>query len=499
MRDAFIIEVDNSLNPLFGSLHQVCFKQFINAFIINDESLHILQNNKDEIIDLVINYPNLMNYIQFLIGDNNISDYIKIIQDNLSISKIQKILRLFEIYELYTFDIDLRKEQIYQPIQVAGNIWKIADLLIAVIISCDIISFIGKNKIYGVKPYGQYIESIDVKEDQKKFILIINMGDTYQKKILKININPKYFNAYLNELKIYNQLRKLSDVEVAEYTEAGVVPVNCDINGKCLVSIKIDGFEHTFELICTEKKNLKTLLHFWKDNIDNNKPINMAYLFGNYYDNIIDFSIYLNKLTHFRKQFILVCIYSVLHDIDIAYNDIGFIHGDMKIDNILIKYPTQKRKLPYSIIFDLDFSYIFEKSIETVESYNLPVNRYLQIEGINSKITREFLHFFDIYMFYVSLNRRLTDAEKTYILMELYNSYTDSYNSTKYFNIISKLTNHLNIKEENFYEVLKFSSIKKIINEFKDKPIFKPLVPVEINIYSEINNILLEQCRHIIP
>ena len=494
MRDAFIIEVDHSLNPIYGSLHQVCFKQFITSFIINDESVHILNHNKEEIIDIVLNYSNLMNNIQFLIGDNNISDYIKIIQDNLSISKIQKIL---EIFEMKTFENYLEKEHIYQPIQVAGSLGKLVDLLITVIVSCDIISLIGKKKIYGIKPYGQNIETIKIDEDHKKFILIINLGDTFQKKILKININPNYFQAYLNELKIYDKLRKISEVRVAEYTEAGIVPANCDINGKCVVSIKIDDFDHTFEFKCI--KNLKTLLHFWKDTIENNKPINIVYLSGNYYDNIIDFSIYLKKLEYLRKQFILVCIYSVLHDIDIAYNDIGFIHGDMKIDNILIKYPTELKKLPNSIIFDLDFSYIFEKSIETVESYNLPVNRYLKIEGISSKITREFLHFFDIYIFYISLNKRLNDLEKTYILLDLYNSYLNNNNSTKYYYIISKLTYDINIKVEHFYEILKFSSIEKMIIDFKHKPIFKLLSSTEITIYTDIHDICAEQRRHIIP
>lgn len=498
MRDAFIIEVDHSLNPIFGSLHQVCFKQFITSFIINDESVHILNHNKDEIIDIVLNYSNLMDNIQFLIGDNNILDYIKIIQDNLSISKIQKILEIFEIYEMKTFENYLEKEHIYQPIQVAGSLGKLIDLLITVIVSCDIISLIGKKKIYGIKPYGENIETIKIDEDHKKFILIINLGDTFQKKILKININPNYFQAYLNELKIYDKLRKISEVRVAEYTEAGIVPANCDINGKCVVSIKIDGFEHTFEFKCI--KNLETLLYFWKDNIENYKPINIVYLSGNYYHNIIDFSIYLKTLEkkYLRNQFILVWIYSVLHDIDIAYNEIGFIHGDMKIDNILIKCPTVKKELPSSIIFDLDFSYIFEKSIKTVESYNLPINRYLKIEGITSKFTRDFLHFFDIYIFYISLNKRLNDLEKTYILLDLYNSYPNNNNSTKYFYIISKLTYDLDFQLVNFYEILKFSSIEKIIIDFKDKPLFKLLSPSEITIYTEIHDICAEQRRHII-
>jgi hypothetical protein len=94
MIETFIIEVDHTFNPVYGSLNESCLKQFINAFIINDSNLSLFRNYKDEIENVIFNNTELSDDIYFLIGDTPIDNIIRIIDDNLSIELKTKLFEL---------------------------------------------------------------------------------------------------------------------------------------------------------------------------------------------------------------------------------------------------------------------------------------------------------------------------------------------------------------------------------------------------------------------
>lgn len=507
MIETFIIEVDQTLNPVYGCLNESCIKQFINTFIIKDSNLSLFQNYKNEIENVIFNNTELSDDIHFLIGDTDINNIIKIIDDNLSIELKTKLFELLEIAQ-NPFELDINDELKYPvEIQVAAGFGSIFGIIITTVIGTAVYLLSGKKKVSGRKPLGDNIETVDeLIKSQKLSILIINFGDRFQKKILKININPNYFQMYLDELTIYNKLREKTRANVAEFTEAYIVASTCDRHGNGTVSLNIDGHNHLFNLldICHPIPLLDKCSHAKKSTI----PIELVYLSGNYYEDTIGFNDYVSNYGPNISN-IKLAVSDILRNISVAYNDIGFIHGDMKIDNVLIQTQAQFKRFTKSIIFDLDFSYVFEK-LQITNLDNLVVNGYLEVPEYDSSnkqnnLTREFLHFFDIYLFNMSLQTYLNIAQLNNILTEIgsmcQNQSSTIENSFKYFYLIYKLTEHYDLSKKQKYkmEMFYYTNIVSNFNKFKKSTKIKTLAPFEKLIFDEVLAIFNNQALYINP
>jgi hypothetical protein len=506
MIETFLYEVDNHLYPVYGCLNESNFEQFLNAFIIKDVNMSLFRDNKEEIIDIILNKKELTDDIQFLFGENDINNLIKIIDDNLSISLKNKLLELLEIpenpIELITNE---NESENMVEIQVAGGFGNIVGLVITGIIGIGVYLLSGKKKLSGRKPYGVNIDdNFPLVKSEKLTILIINFGDKYQKKILKMSINPNYFQGYLKELAIYNDLRAKSRANVAEFNEASIVSSTCDKHGNGSVSLTIDGNNHIFNLLdlCHTTPLLAKCAPAKKSTI----TIELVYLCGNYYEDTIDFYDFVNtykpNITNIK-----LAVFNTLTNISLAYNDIGFIHGDMKIDNVLIETMSNHTQFSKSIIFDLDFSYICNKSLLMKIQDVGEVNTYLRVPEFSSSNTqnyfvREFLHFFDIYLFNMSLQTYLNTKQINDILSEIevmcQNQYGTLANSFKYFYLIYNLTSHYDLSKKKAYELqmLEYFSIVSNFTKFKQSGLKSAS---QNQIYIEISNLFDEQDKYINP
>ena len=505
MLETFTIEVDEKLNLVYGCLNESCLNQFINTFIIKDTNLSLFQYYKDEIVNIIINHTDLIDDIQFFIGDTQIDDVIQIIDDNISYELKMKIFDLLEIPE-NPFQLDTTdKLEFPVQIQVAGGIGNLVGIIITTVIGAAVYLLSGKKKVSGRKPLGQNIESVDeLIKSQKLSILVINYGDRFQQKILKITINPDYFQMYLDELVIYNKLRENTKANVAEFTQASIVSTTCDKQGKGTVSLNIDGHEHLFNLldICHPITLLGKCSQAKKSKI----PINLAYLCGNYYEDTIDFD---NLISNYSPNManIKLAVFDILRNISVAYNQIGFIHSDMKIDNILIQTSHNYSKVVKSIIFDLDLSFIFDKLL-LKNMYDLGANAYLKIPDVDSSkkqnmLTREFLHFFDIYLFNMSLQTYLSAKQMNDIISDVGSKCQSGRieNAFKYFYFIYKLTEHYDLSKKQKYllDMFYYSNMVSNFNKFKKSSKMKTLAPFELLIFNQVLEIFDNQALYINP
>jgi len=132
---------------------------------------------------------------------------------------------------------------------------------------------------------------------------------------------------------------------------------------------------------------------------------------------------------------------SILSKLEILYDEQHFIHGDFKLDNILLK-----EKVPY--FYDLEFSIFMKKNTIRIENKVIPrVNLYLSLaNGII--LTKEFLHIFDYYLFTITI----------------YAYYVEM----KYANIVLKLIEE-EAKRSNQQHMLIFHYIYKRIYNYFDK------------------------------
>lgn len=512
MDAGLLIEIDKEFNPIYGCMNETTIRQFINVFFINDHNLEFLNTNKDDINDIILNSNYLTDNIHFLFGDNDANE---LIIQNLPKEYIHKIFSVFEIDEneivrnlqdrpvyddeFYPFEND------FQQIQVGTGISSVIIIIILAIIGAILMKIFGSNKILGKLPYGDKIESFhELIKNDKLCILIINLGKQYQQKILKINVNPNYYTMYLSELDMYNKLRANSKANVAEFTDAKIITTNH--NHDAIISF--DNKNFTFKL--TDLADISAIEKSWKSEYKNKMPIRFVYLSGNYYENIIDFWELITKYKATSSN-INFCVFDILRNIETAYNDIGFIHGDLKIDNVLVDTSSNYKKVNKTLIFDLDFSYCFGKpnitSIYLNVDYDYMINSYLQAPefsstGNQNRFTRDFLHFFDLYFFSISLQSKITASNLSNLLIEIRdlcsNQSSTIPNSFKYFHIISLLIKSYDISKKSYdNKYLQYNSIILNYNKFINSAAYKTLAPFEIQIFDNIQIIFDEQSVNI--
>ena len=496
----FSIEVDeNSFNPIIGCLTITAFNQFIIAFIINDHELLFFQKNKYKILDTISKTNKLYKFILNLIhSEKNIEKYIKEIE-KIGDDNINKINKLFdlEILQKYLQIPSEISDEIYKN-QKGGNFGYVIGIMI--VIGATIYNFMGKKTTCvppppPPPPPNFTIERIPINNRGKCRILIINIAGIVRSKIIKITCDRRYFQPYFDEITMYNTLRASSGADLAEFTQGELIHANYN-SGQYTANIDLDGVYYQFEL--SEIADNITLQTYWVHEMSIHAPISLRYIAGNYYTDIIDFMHFMRLSPTPALVQIINSVQHILTNINIAYNDVGFVHGDMKIDNILIETANGDTEARRSLIFDLDFSIAF-RNTDYQELDNQLVNGYLQINpnGTN-RIYKNFLHFFDIYLFNITLQslirvsafRRIVEHINRLCNIDPLNIP----NSFKYFVVIFWVTSNYEIYTTGYnHDLASFENIFNNFNNFRMSPDWVRLDVIGQETYHDIHAILHNQ------
>jgi hypothetical protein len=490
----FSLEVENhTLSPIIGCLDISSFNQYISAFILYDKELVFYKKNRDEILDTILKTTNLHEYIFNLInGEENIPKYINEIEKipNELLHNIGKIFDL-ENFQKYLITDPKEKSNTSENNQEGGNYGIAIGILI--VIGTTIYQFMGKRKIVAQRNFT--VNEIPLHNHGKCRVLIIKIGQIVQRKIIKITCNENYFQAYINEITMYNLLRVNTTANVADYTHAEHIFANY-FGGEYTALITLDSATYRFKL--SEIAHDVILQQLWSSEMLAHSPIEFVYISGNYYPEMIDFNLFINNGVALNQ--ISFCVQNILTNIETAFQEIGFVHGDMKLDNILIETTYGYTSAVRSFIFDLDFSIAFRTT--QFKSINNAVNRYLHINQntVRNRLSKDFLHFFDIYLFNVTLQSKLSFANFRTIFNEIgavCQSTPHIQNSFKYFYLIYYITADLELYHNGFsLDLCTFQNINQYFIDFATKPAFNSLHVITRDTYNSLVPIFDTQFRN---
>lgn len=213
---------------------------------------------------------------------------------------------------------------------------------------------------------------------QNVYSLIIKNKDNKEiYKILKVSIN---FEEYLNEYNIYKELldeNKNYNIEnISNYLKFE------NINKLDNINIKFDDDNITINI---------PVINLLSEDYDG--ILNLYILYGNYNPHNKTLNDYLMTK---NSSIILTIVNNALINRRNASNTKNLKHCDYKTNNILID------NLLNVYLFDFDFSLILKPNETIILTEDHKVNLYLNLE-LGTKISGEFLDFFDIYLFALSI------------------------------------------------------------------------------------------------
>jgi hypothetical protein len=537
----FSLELDyNTQNLVKGCLTINSLKQFLNEFIVEDKELLFFHKNQEEIKDIIANEEDLYEYIYNLIdGEENVGKYLQEIEkvDEMQLKKINDIFEL-DILEIY----NLPKSQT-DSIQHGGSFEEIMALLI--VIGGTVMYLMGRKRrisnsvhlapshpapYYGfaAAPPGPVVgpsalpapvapvpgpvassgllqranfdASLLFDNPGKCRVVIMNRQGVARKHVIKITVNPMYFQEYLDEAQKYNDLRASSPgSQIAEFYDARRITARYQ-GGRYLTNITIGSNTFQFNDI-RELVHMNSIQRHCHNEFLHNNDIILTYISGNYYPNILSLWDFVPK-AHGRIPQLTNAIELTLTNIHNVYTDAGFVHCDMKIDNVLIDTTHNFRRAARSLIFDLDFSMIMGRTSNVVLDDTHNVNAYLQIRvnGTN-RLCKAFLHFFDIYMCSLSMQSLVNHGEFRQIVNNIATKLSGlphRPNSYKYFILIYWLTRHYEINTRGYsHQRLVFATIVQNFTDFRISDDFDHCGPLVQEYYREFRVILNEQISHV--
>lgn len=234
---------------------------------------------------------------------------------------------------------------------------------------------------------------------------------------------------------------------------------------------KINSIFKTFDIIY-KFENIKSLVPF---PVKNNKVItfinrkvinsNIFMMRSKFNPNNISFDDYLN--INYSNNF--TSINKVLNIIDTIFRPNNFIHGDLKVDNILCNIKTHKIK-----IIDLEFSLKLEDQC----TYDISSSKIYYYLEENILFTKNFLFMFDIIIFVKSI---LCLFIKISIdINKLYNEIEKYYNNPKYIHSDTFLDFFLifkTLKNQTIKVNLKHGSLLASYNLIKEELYYNSEIP----------------------
>jgi len=209
-----------------------------------------------------------------------------------------------------------------------------------------------------------------------------------------------------------------------------------------------------------------------------------------------------------NNEIILKFILQSLDNLNTIYDEHGYIHGDFHIGNILVD--TNKLDISPTFI-DLEM-FLCMNNDDTLEYQELCVD-YLKIDDTYT-LTKRFLHFFDMYLFTVSVYECLSYNRKVSFILYLHSIFIANTNINKsflyfyiiYINLHYYLVNNtthsdlsINISHKNMKTLLGIfnNKYKTILNMYNNN-IFDDIINEIYDIILELN-IINEEFMTYIP
>jgi hypothetical protein len=217
----------------------------------------------------------------------------------------------------------------------------------------------------------------------------------------------------------------------------------------------------------------------------------ISFIVCDYYKNKDTFDMYIT----YRNNGIydeINTINIILNNLNKIYEEQHFIHGDFKIDNILVIKDMETIQIkPY--FYDLEFSILFKKNVLKIISRKNPrVNLYLELKS-NFLIIKEFLHIFDYYLFTISILAYHIEYKKVDMFLLFLDNYiiTNKQNHIMLFSYFYYKLNHYFTNSTyrlNISSMLKYNSYKKIY-EIINYSYYNKMEIIENNMKSMYNTI----------
>jgi len=325
----------------------------------------------------------------------------------------------------------------------------------------------------------------------KQNIFILNYNDKENniifKKIIKIPITLEVYDIN-NEYNNYNLINKTPYKNYFENIENIFFYKNIDIKTDLIINVIHD--ENNIEIIINiediiknniiseqiffeyflhkKPKNLFSELkeHYKIDQLNNYYIKYIGFLVMNYNENNITLFDFINKYSDNTDKIIKIINKSLIK-IEFLHNNLYFIHGDFKLNNILYDENTDIIKF-----IDLEFSIIEHDEFIKINKLEY-INLYLDLDD-KIYINIEFLKLFDIFLFTFTFfmgkslkynNIFITELKEDNIIPnqnKYYCIFIIIY-KTLYNYSITKNISFTNISNNEFYNCCTFKSIHKIL------------------------------------
>jgi hypothetical protein len=274
---------------------------------------------------------------------------------------------------------------------------------------------------------------------KNKKIFIIYYEDTknniYFSKIIKYSLTKEYNELLTEEYNKYqiiskynfekfNQIINLDNVVFDSNIDLNII--NNDISypitlNTSLLNIYKNDVNYYSDDNISEDEDSENKINKYKKIRYNLKSIKytikkMCFIICDYNYEKIRFDNYIYKKNkNFENE--LLAIKKILDNIVTLYEEEKFIHGDLKCDNILLL----KDITPY--FFDLEFSlFCNEDTIKIISHCKPRINLYLNLNP-NFILKKDFLHFFDYYLFTITIIAYHNELKKNNIFISLLDKY----------------------------------------------------------------------------
>lgn len=326
-------------------------------------------------------------------------------------------------------------------------------------------------------------------KDRNLFVIDYHdeVNKVYFKKIVKYSIHTKYNFLLAMEYKNYKKIGDTTNKDYSFESFDDIVYVkNISIREEFSMCIKHKENEsETKYLINLDIQDLCDIVTLRDLGGYRGIISQMVFMVATYDEEKISFDNFLHRNnTNMSDQVHYVA--KIMKQLNEIYLERNFIHGDFKIDNILIK----NEEISF---IDLEFSHFFTVNNHiTVMDENIPrVNLYLGSEK-NVILTKNFLHIFDIYLFTISLySFHLKKKESTDEYLLRLKEYLDmekpDYGSIYYTYLLYKKIN--TVIQKNTFK-LQYSNFTRFCSKRNIEYICKTSITYDHNFEENSDNIL---------
>jgi hypothetical protein len=415
----FKIEIDAAGQPMEKSLDGTNLKHFIREFLNSPDFLEAFIHDRD-----LTRYISCKNANRLFAG--SLEEFSTILETHLDPTILThpfvKNLNLLEAPQ------PVRAAVLRRGIQVGGVVPYIAA------------SLVGGGILYLFKRFSAGAKYNPLSKDDRRWVITYKFGvfQTAQF-VVKFSINPIFIQKYHWEYTIYSRLARVNK---------GTFKVENFYDWQQFIIGSTQEIDFVFKWednIYTHRETMdKLVAPRYLEHFDFTRGIQGGALIGRYNPNhksMTHLDIAKMGLPAFAKAIELT-----LDNLHSAFYDGGLLHGDLKMDNVLISTPNNIR-VDEVLLYDLDFSILVDLPVynHLYTSIQPPSTNYLYTTTVIPRMhSVMFLHLFDIFFFAYSIHhllpQELVNGLATH-LQDKYDRSTDLDIFIECFNMISNFRN----------------------------------------------------------